>query len=200
MTLSILWIFTYFFFPVLIIVWLVINIYFFKSVLGGAIALIEGQEQGMVMTENTTANTDAPRQSATVPPANSMTIEIIIDGTTQTVTKQELFRLVTSGKISADTPVIANGKLITVETAMTMDSTETVGTSKPTPQPATVHNDNKPSNKTTGWEIVSNIVCIFIGLWFFTFGTGIFLLCGCIMFLIGMLMLTVNLAKISANE
>ena len=46
--------------------------------------------------------------------------EIIIDGAIKTVTKQELFRLVTSGTINADTPVCVNGKLVTVETAMTL--------------------------------------------------------------------------------
>ena len=48
-------------------------------------------------------------------------IEIIIDGTAKNVTKQELFDLVTSGKIKADTPVSVNGKLTTVEGAITGD-------------------------------------------------------------------------------
>ena len=52
----------------------------------------------------------------------TMTIEIIIEGTTKTISKQELFGLVTSGKISADTPVSVNGKLVTVEMAFAMDS------------------------------------------------------------------------------
>jgi len=47
-------------------------------------------------------------------------IEIIIDGVTKTVTKQELFGFVTSAKVNADTPVCVNGKLVTVETAMTL--------------------------------------------------------------------------------
>ena len=58
-----------------------------------------------------------------------MVIEIIIDSTVKTVTKQELFGLVASGKISADTPVNVDGKLLVAETAITTDSSETVRSS-----------------------------------------------------------------------
>ena len=100
-------------------------------------------------------------------------IEIIIDGTTKSVTKQELFGLMTSGKISADTPVSVAGKLVTVEMVFTMDSTEAVrpatttqqpvsvllpihtqqNISNPIPQPLSVHNDTTTSRS----RIVSQI-------------------------------------------
>ena len=77
-----------------------------------------------------------------------MTIEIIIDGATQTVTKQELFRLVTSGAIGTDIPVSVNGKLVTVETAITMDTADTVRPSSPVPQPTPVRNDAPASERS----------------------------------------------------
>lgn len=40
-----------------------------------------------------------------------MSIEIIIDGKTKTVTKKELFNLASQGKIGPDTPINVNGKL-----------------------------------------------------------------------------------------
>lgn len=55
-----------------------------------------------------------------------MTIEIIIDGTTHTLTKKELFDFIMNGKVSSDTPVIVNGKLLTAKTSLTMDSNEAI--------------------------------------------------------------------------
>ena len=78
-----------------------------------------------------------------------MSIEIIIDGTTQTVTKQELFQFVTSGKVSADTPVIVNGKLVTVKTALTVDTSEAVRSSSPIPQGS----NNYPSSLSSSAQL-----------------------------------------------
>ena len=48
-----------------------------------------------------------------IQPTNIMAIEIIIDGTTKTVTKRELFDLAARGVITPDTPINVNGKLAT---------------------------------------------------------------------------------------
>ena len=91
-------------------------------------------------------------------------IEIIIDGISKTVTKQELFGLVTSGKVSADTPVNVNGKLVTVETAVTMDSNEAIRSREPTPQGTT----NTNSDDMPRW--VRNLIIGTAGLIVFVLG------------------------------
>jgi hypothetical protein len=102
----------------LFIPWLIILICFFKDVKDGAIALLE---QNQTQPEPLPSAPASPVATDPMPIKTAPAIEIIINGTTQAVTKQELFGLVTSGKVNADTPVSVDGKLITVEMAMTMN-------------------------------------------------------------------------------
>ena len=135
-----------------------------------------------------------------------MTIEIIIDGETKTVTKQELFGLVTSGKISTDTPVSVNGKLVTVETAVTMDSNEAVR-----PSSTSVRNETVPIDSIDPYHFSSELKkkCsmiggIFVGIgllgWFFIGGTPFLFFGGIVLTILGLILQVVGWVIPNAPE